>query len=1036
MSARASRPRVANSSVADRKRSKRHGWSSAVGRACEPLECRRFLCADHLAQSDILELAPETINPETGISDTRPDEVADPADIVWVNRGQASDGFAARFGTLANQARAVVDAVIDNFEVMIGSFNYPTSGQTYSLTLSMGAAGGGFGASAGLSTSLGGKPKSGGITMGAGNGSADPNDDNGWFIDPTPYDNNEFQGAIVNAFSGDAHAGSPAAGKGDFFTVVAAEMAHCMGLFGSTLAGWHNLTTNTGIADNASPPGTFWTFSGPSIKHLMTSDNGGFQDWGSAIHSSEGPGANINFNGTNWIGAHDIGNPFYEFGRRYMVNKTFQLMFKDAYGYSTTEIGNWGTFYSSPFETGSGIVRVRGGTGTSADNIQIFRSAGNTLTVAVDVGNDVAGTGALPGAGNLPAWVHVYDINSVSQIIVDAGAGDDDIFIDTTNFSASLTESISINAGTGNDSLTTTFFGGNLDFIQGPVSFDGGTGSDQIVIYDTAATFNDTYTLTPTTLSRVVFGGLTYAGTEALFLNGETGNNTFNVTGVASGVAVTLNGRNGNDIFNVGTAGGNAEGIDGALTVNGENGTDSVNYNDLTAGGTVNYTLDGNTVQRSNNATLTYGTAENLTVHASNGSNLVTLGAPPATNNPTLVINGNDGNDAFTASVSSSNGGFGGQFNGNGGTDSMTVNDAQSNVFIGIHADAFLGGLVLRQHNYATMESLTYNATSGGADTFNLFSTASGTTYTINANAGNDSFAMGGFLNNVNGILGATTVNGGVGNDTLNINDQGSTAAHLHSLITNGYTRSGIAAVTYGTTEALNLNAGSGHDSLDVIDHAAGMTVTLDAGAGQDFVGVNSDGVGTSNVRFATTQDLAAIEILPGGTATVNPGGSNVLDTKGLTITGTGKLDLNDNDMIVDYAFASQYTAIRNMIAAARAGGAWSGNGITSTAAKNAPQDNTTLGVMEASDFKSIYGTSATFAGRTIDSTAVLVKYTYYGDADFSGTVDFDDYVRTDAGFNTNGTTWTRGDFDGSGGVDFDDYVLIDLAFNTQGGTL
>jgi len=33
--------------------------------------------------------------------------------------------------------------------------------------------------------------------------------------------------------------------------------------------------------------------------------------------------------------------------------------------------------------------RVRGGTGTSNDNIQVFRSAGNTLTVAVDVGNDV-----------------------------------------------------------------------------------------------------------------------------------------------------------------------------------------------------------------------------------------------------------------------------------------------------------------------------------------------------------------------------------------------------------------------------------------------------------------------------------------------------------------------------------------------------------------------------------------------------------------------------------------------------------------------
>ena len=29
------------------------------------------------------------------------------------------------------------------------------------------------------------------------------------------------------------------------------------------------------------------------------------------------------------------------------------------------------------------------------------------------------------------------------------------------------------------------------------------------------------------------------------------------------------------------------------------------------------------------------------------------------------------------------------------------------------------------------------------------------------------------------------------------------------------------------------------------------------------------------------------------------------------------------------------------------------------------------------------------------------MKYTYYGDTDFNGVVNFDDYSRTDAGFNT-----------------------------------
>jgi hypothetical protein len=53
-----------------------------------------------------------------------------------------------------------------------------------------------------------------------------------------------------------------------------------------------------------------------------------------------------------------------------------------------------------------------------------------------------------------------------------------------------------------------------------------------------------------------------------------------------------------------------------------------------------------------------------------------------------------------------------------------------------------------------------------------------------------------------------------------------------------------------------------------------------------------------------------------------------------------------------------------------------------------------------------------------------------------NGRVNFDDYVRTDSGFNNRLTGWTNGDFDYNNTVNFDDYVLIDLAFNTQSGTL
>src|SRR5262245_31232619 len=171
-----------------------------------------------------------------------------------------------------------------------------------------------------------------------------------------------------------------------------------MGLFGSSLSLWSSHTPNTGHADSTAGPGFYWVFQGPSIKHLLTSDNGGSQDFGSAVHSAE-PNINVSFGGDVYAAAQDQGNALYEFGRRYMINNTFSLMFKDAYGYSSVDPAKWGTMYSVLNET-TKLVTVRGGSGTNDDTISITRS-GNTVFVSVDPTIDVPGTGALPGAGNL-----------------------------------------------------------------------------------------------------------------------------------------------------------------------------------------------------------------------------------------------------------------------------------------------------------------------------------------------------------------------------------------------------------------------------------------------------------------------------------------------------------------------------------------------------------------------------------------------------------------------------------------------------------
>jgi len=114
-------------------------------------------------------------------------------------------------------------------------------------------------------------------------------------------------------------------------------------------------------------------------------------------------------------------------------------------------------------------------------------------------------------------------------------------------------------------------------------------------------------------------------------------------------------------------------------------------------------------------------------------------------------------------------------------------------------------------------------------------------------------------------------------------------------------------------------------------------------------------------------------------------------------------------------------------IIAARNGGVWNSAGVTSTAAKNTVHAGTTVGVLTGSEYLAAGGSGS----RTGSATDTLVKYTYYGDTDFNGKVNFDDYVRTDNGFNNPLTGSQIGDVDGNGVVNFDDYVAANPALGS-----
>jgi hypothetical protein len=215
-------------------------------------------------------------------------------------------------------------------------------------------------------------------------------------------------------------------------------------------------------------------------------------------------------------------------------------------------------------------------------------------------------------------------------------------------------------------------------------------------------------------------------------------------------------------------------------------------------------------------------------------------------------------------------------------------------------------------------------------------------------------------------------------------------------------------------------------DTIFQIDAGARLTATQlqEASANLTKTGAGSLVVNRVVTAGSLTIDAGTVRMLTGtsriGSLSINTSAANF-----------GTLDLLDQDLIVQN---STYATITGLISAARNGGNWDQPGITSAAAVFASPRNTTLGTLTGAQLIGLGVT--TFGGFNVAASDILVKYTYYGDTDFNGIVNFDDYARTDNGFLTGSSTWFAGDFDLNGVVNFDDYSLIDLAFNTQSGTL
>lgn len=296
--------------------------------------------------------------------------------------------------------------------------------------------------------------------------------------------------------------------------------------------------------------------------------------------------------------------------------------------------------------------------------------------------------------------------------------------------------------------------------------------------------------------------------------------------------------------------------------------------------------------------------------------------------------------------------------------------------------------------------------------------------------------------------LSTININGGGGSDRLVV--IGTDGADSFILAGKGITFGGILisesnvesleidggagddSLTISLPPALNplFNGGSGNDTLDI--RAGAYHFAADAGLGSDHLKVLASGI--AQVFFDSSQHLRQLTLNGSAKAQLAPGAGVVLRTQGLSIASNATLDLADNALVLQSAAADQagdLAKLSDSIRSGRAAGSWSGSGITSSVARAEPNGITGL-VVVPNDKSNGSPLIATIGGEPAGVDTIIVKYTYNGDVDLSGSVDADDYFAIDLGFVGGLAGYGNGDLDFSGSIDSDDYFLIDRAFAGQ----
>jgi hypothetical protein len=190
----------------------------------------------------------------------------------------------------------------------------------------------------------------------------------------------------------------------------------------------------------------------------------------------------------------------------------------------------------------------------------------------------------------------------------------------------------------------------------------------------------------------------------------------------------------------------------------------------------------------------------------------------------------------------------------------------------------------------------------------------------------------------------------------------------------------------------------------------AKLTISGDvAGSGRGLTKRGAGELEMKNIRVsALALDEGVTRIIAGNTIE-----NSISRIAGLSLNG-GTLDITDSGLIFEYAETSPLADFEQSISLGLIF-----SSLQTDASRIVPVEASALGV-------------TSFAGITVDDTAVIVRHVLKGDTNLNGEVAFEDLLTVAQNYDANGTgkTWVTGDFDGDGKTDFPDLLALAQNYN------